>query len=95
MKVEISPQAQEDLDSIRRWIAQDNRSRAIGFTRELVDKIRSLSTASARYPQVDPQRYPGLHRLNYRGYRIFYRVHDGVAEVLHVHHGARGSFNLD
>ena len=93
MKVEISPQAQEDLDSIRRWIAQDNRSRAISFTRELVGKIRSLSRASARYPHVD--RYPDLHRLNYRGYRTFYRIGDDRVEVLHVHHGSRVAPDLD
>jgi plasmid stabilization system protein ParE len=91
VKVEISPPAQEDLDTIRRWIARDSRSRAISFTRELVGKIRELRSSFARYPQVDPARRPGLHRMNYRDYRIFYRVGVGTVEVLHVHHGRRGT----
>lgn len=95
MKVELSPQAQEDLDAIRRWIARDNRPRAISFTRELVARIRELKTSFARYPEVDPAGHPGLHRLNYRDYRVFYQVGEDTIDVLHVHHGRRGTPEFD
>lgn len=91
MKVAITPTARAELDAIRRWIARDNRVRAISFTRELVGKAEGLATAHAHYPEVDPIGFSGVRRVNHRGYRIFYRVMADAIEVLHFHHPAQAA----
>lgn len=89
MKLVYARSAQEDLDSIRRRIARDDRVRAISFVRELMDLAEDLTNGWERFPLLDAVRYPGVRRRNYRGYRILYRVVDAEVIVLHVHHGAR------
>lgn len=95
MKLEFAPAAREDLDAIRRWIARDDRDLAISFTRKLVAKIGGLRTAFARYPEVDSAVHPGLRRMNYRNYRVFYTVSGDGIDVLHVHHGSRATPPFD
>lgn len=91
MKVNYAQSAREDLDAIRRWIARDDRARAIGFVRELQAAADELENGPELYPLLDGVRFPGVHRRNYRGYRIFYRVTVEEILIIHVHHGRRAT----
>ena len=88
MKVEFSTTARRDLDDIRRWIARDDRDRAIAFIRELRSRAADLEFMPERFPEDDALP-PGVRRLNHRGYRILFTVEAERVLVLHVHHGAR------
>ena len=90
MKVIFTPNADANLNDIRRWISRDNRARAISFARELVDKAESLAEGALLYPEVNPRTNPGVRRLNYRDYRILYVIDGDVVRVLYIHHGRRG-----
>lgn len=89
MKVVYARSAREDIDSIRRWIARDDRARAIDFVRDLTDRAEDLASGPERFPLIDPIRYPGVRRRNHRGYRIVYRAVDAEVVILHIRHGAR------
>lgn len=89
MKVTYASSAQEDLDSIRRWIARDDRSRAITFVRELQAIADDLANGPERFPLLDETRYPDVRRRNYQSYRILYRATDDEVVILHIHHGRR------
>lgn len=89
MKVVIRRSAEADLDNIRRWIAQDNRPRAISFLGELRREIAGLSERHALYPvRQDVAGHP-LRKLTHGRYLILYRVLPDYVEVLAVRHGAR------
>lgn len=88
MRVVISGPARADLEGIRRWIAHDDPRRADSFVDELQQKIERLAYWPKRYPASSGTDQL-IRRMNYRGYRIFYRIMDDGITVLHVHHHAR------
>lgn len=94
MKVRYAASALEDLDAIDSWISRDDPERAITFVRELQDAAGDLTNGPGRYPLLDADRYPDVHRRNYRDYRILYRVTADEVVILHVHHGRRDTPDL-
>lgn len=91
MKVGISRTARFDLEGIRLWIARDNPDRATSFVRELRGRIDNLSIDWHLYPAVGGSDHAPIHRMNHRGYRIFYQVADSCVNVLNVHQGGRAT----
>jgi toxin ParE1/3/4 len=89
MKVIITAAAEADLRQIGDWIAQDNRARAITFTRELRERCKRLVDAPRGFPLLPRQETDGIRRRAYRDYLILYRIRGDAIEVLHVVHGAR------
>ena len=89
MKVTYASSARDDLDAIRRWIARDDRKRAITFVRELQDAAEQIGYGPMHYPLLEGSRFPGVRRRNHRGYRILYRVGSDEIVILNIHHGRR------
>ena len=89
MKVIFSRNAEQDLEDIGDWIAQDNPSRAASFVVELRGACRAIGRAPTSYPLVDKLRDPKLRRRIYGNYLIFYDIGSAAVEILHVLHGAR------
>jgi toxin ParE1/3/4 len=89
VRVIYATSAQEDLAAIDAWISQDDPDRAISFVRELQDAADDLINGPSRFPPVDTERYPGIHRRNHGSYRILYRVTADEILILHVRHGRR------
>ncbi len=89
MRVFITPSAENDISEIGNWIAADNPKRAITFMLELKEACSVIGHAPKG--SVVVQRYVTheIRRKPYRDYLIFYRIKDGVVEVLRVIHGAR------
>lgn len=87
--MEYATTAQEDLESIERWIARDDPVGAAALVDDLIDHADGLSVMPLRFPTIDDPRLPGTRRLNHRGYRILLTVEAARVLVLHIHHGAR------
>lgn len=88
MKVEISAEAEQDLEAIGDHIARDNPARAISFLRELRAKCLALAELPNGFPPVRRYESLGIRRRLYGNYLIFYRVESRRIAVLHVLHGA-------
>ncbi|MGH7813696.1 MAG: type II toxin-antitoxin system RelE/ParE family toxin [Candidatus Binataceae bacterium] len=88
MKIRWLPQSVDDLESVRRYIAQNDPSAASAMARRIRRAVRMLSD----YPAAGrPGRVPGTRELVVAGtaYTLPYRARAGVIEILRVLHGAR------
>lgn len=88
MKVRITAEAENDLEGIGDYIAQDNLPRALSFIEELREKCVSLADTPLAFPLVPRYENHGVRRRVHGDYLIFYRVEGKQVVVLHVLHGA-------
>jgi plasmid stabilization system protein ParE len=88
MIVELTSEAERDLESIGDWIARDNPERAATFVTELLDACLGLAQFPERFPLVPRYERHGVRHRVHGDYLIFYRVDPDKAVVLHVLHGA-------
>lgn len=88
MKVELTAEAQCDLEAIADHIAIDNPARALGFILELRDKCLGLADYPRAFPVVERYAHLDIRRRVHGQYLIFYRVEAHRIVVLHVLHGA-------
>ncbi|WP_454887911.1 type II toxin-antitoxin system RelE/ParE family toxin [Sphingomonas oryzagri] len=88
MRVEISAEAERDLESIGDHIARDHPARAITFLRELRLKCLSLADLPHGFPLVHRYEHLDIRRRLHGNYLIFYRAEAERIVVLHILHGA-------
>jgi toxin ParE1/3/4 len=93
MKVVYTEEALSDLDAIADWLIVHYPSIA-----PLVERrIRSIVEHIARWPESarGSAGRPGVRvaPLGRYPYKIFYRVAGDTIEILHIHHGARQSWD--
>jgi plasmid stabilization system protein ParE len=88
MKVELTAEAERDLEAIADHIALDNPARAIGFMLELKDKCLGLADYPRAFPVVEPYAHLDIRRRVHGRYLIFYRIEAQRIVVLHILHGA-------
>ena len=87
-RVDVTPQAQEDLTEIWLFIAEDNPVAADG----VVDAIERACLRLARNPELGPPRPDiarGLRYVPVGRLLVLYRIIAGGVEVVRVVHGAR------
>lgn len=89
MIVEITHEAERDLEEIGDFIARDNPVRALSFIQEMRASCLSLADMPERFPIVPRYEARGVRRRRHGAYLIFYRVEPEKVIVLHVLHGAR------
>ena len=89
MKVVFVEPAEDDLEAIGDWIAQDNPLRVATFVRELRRACLEIGPRPTAYPFVEHRRSDGVRRKVYGNYLIFYRVVSSAVEIVHVLRGAR------
>ena len=76
-RILYSAQARQDLRDILDVIAKDKPQAAVKFVGSLEKHAEILT----RFPEIGtarPDLLPDLRVLSYRGYAIYYRVHDDV-----------------
>lgn len=86
LKILKSPQAENDLDEIWWYIAQDNPDNAD----KLLDEIEETSRKLAQFPDMGRNRddlYPGLKSLPVGKHLIFYMPISGGINIVRVLHG--------
>ena len=89
MIVRLTAKAENDLEQIGDYIAQDNPKRALSFVLALRDKCLSLADAPYGFPLVTRYERHGIRHRVYGNYLIFYRIDGDHVSVIHVLHGAR------
>lgn len=88
-RVHWTPQASEDLDAIHAYISRDSPGYARALVARLivaVDQLEAFPESGRIVPEVGD---PAVRELLRGSYRIVYRVRDGDAEIITVHHAAR------
>ena len=89
MNIQWSPEAIEDLNSLRAYIAQDNPSASRGVVLHIMDSVEQLLPDN---PQIGrPGRVPGTRELVIpkTPFIVPYRLQRNVIQILRVYHGAR------
>ena len=89
MIVRLTAAAENDLEQIADYIAQDNPKQALSFVLALRDKCLGLADAPYGFPLVTRYERHGIRRRVHGNYLIFYRVAGDHISVIHVLHGAR------
>lgn len=89
----LTPQAQEDLAGIVRFIARDNPEQARVFGMELIDRALSIGPLPERGRVVPELNEPSVREIIHRAYRIIYEILSDpkVVYVLRFWHAARGA----
>ncbi len=88
MRVNLSPQANADLEEIGDYIARDNPARALTFIGEL--KLKCLGLAkTARIGAPRPELGEHVRMLTHGRYLIFYREHEATVRIERIMHSAR------
>ena len=92
----LTPQSQDDLAHIVRYIAKDNPDHARAFGNLLIDKALSIGTLPERGRVVPELNDPSVREIIHEPYRIIYEIfHDPtVIYVLRFWHAARGTPQL-
>ena len=91
MIVQLSLEAENDLEAIGDYIALNSPRRAATFVREIAEKCTSLADMPKAFPLVPRYEHLGGRHRVYGNYQIFYRVviDTDRIDVLHILHSAR------
>lgn len=90
--VVFTPQSQEDLESIVRFVARDSPERARAFGNLLIDQALSLGPFPEMGQVVPEIGDPAVREIIYRPYRIIYEVFrmPSAIYILRFWHASRG-----
>jgi addiction module RelE/StbE family toxin len=94
IRVSWAPQAIEDVEAIRAYVARDSAHYAELLVERLVAAVtrrESHPLSGRRVPEVDDE---SLREVIYGNYRIVYRVRSDLVGIATVFHGAQ-LFRLD
>jgi plasmid stabilization system protein ParE len=96
LPVILTPQSQEDLGGIVRFIARHNPARAEAFGNRLIDKALTIGQMPERGRVVPEIKDPCVREIMHGPYRIIYEVLSGppAVYVLRFWHAARGTPQL-
>jgi toxin ParE1/3/4 len=89
-QVNLTQQAQNDLEQIFYYIAADSINNAENFVVQL-EKVYSLEIFPDRHPLIPENEFFGTdyRHLIYKKYRIVYRIVEKSVFVLRIFHGAK------
>jgi addiction module RelE/StbE family toxin len=84
-----APQAREDLNDIRRYIARNSQLYADVFldrVLEAADRLEQFPRSGRIVPEAGQD---DIRQVIVQSYRVIYRVRSDLVEILTVVHGAR------
>ena len=88
MRIVRRPKAEQDLDDIYNWIADQSPANADRYIERIISTIRHV----AEMPQMGVLRlpnYPKIRSFPVGSHLVFYQLIDSGIEVIRVIHGAR------
>jgi plasmid stabilization system protein ParE len=89
MIVEITTEAEADIEAIGDYIARDNPVRAASFVRELYRRCLEIAEMPKAWPVVPRYDHHGIRRRVHGRYLIFYRIGENQITILHILNGAQ------
>jgi toxin ParE1/3/4 len=84
----VRPQAARDLDTIRRFIAQDNPNAAL----RLIDQLEASCQELAEFPHMGvarPELAPNLRMFPFGNYLVFYEPVEFGIDLIRVLHASQ------
>lgn len=84
----LSPLAEDDLEEIWLYIAEDNEGAADGMIRKIFKAI-DLLTKNPMMGRAREELLPGIRSLGAPPYIVFYRAAPDAIEIVRILHGAR------
>ncbi len=93
MKLGISPLAEQDMEAIGDYIAQDNPVRAVSFTEELYQQCLLIGESPGIYRER-PELGQCVRSCAYGRYLIVFRVLDAEVRIERLLHGSRDIITL-
>ena len=90
-RINLTRQAQDDLEHIYYYIADDSIDTAANFVLQLEKKVYSLEIFPDRHPLIPENEFFGTdyRHLIYKKYRIVYRIVEKSVFVLRIFHSAK------
>lgn len=94
LRILITPKANQDLDNLFDYIAQDNSNAALDFFDAARKTIANLAQnpGIGNFYSVSNSRLQGLRKVSVKGfekYLIFYLASEDVLTVVRIIHGCR------
>ena len=81
--------AEDDLEAIGDYIAEDNPARAVSFVQEIRARCESILDAPKGYP-LSPHHGAAVRKVAFRRYLIFYTIDEAAnVIILHILHAAQ------
>jgi toxin ParE1/3/4 len=84
-----APQALQDVDAIRDYLARSSASYGSLLVERIVAAVSRLESHPRSGRIVPELADPSIREIVVRHYRVVYRLRPGVAQILTVFHGAR------
>ena len=90
-KVNISRSAQNDLEQVFFYIAEDSIKNAQKFILDLEKKIYSLDASPERFALIPENIFfgTGYRHLTHKKYRVIYKIDNDFIFILRVIHGTK------
>ena len=88
-EIEWSSKAENDLNEIIDYIAQDSLEYALSFYEQVREKVENLikfPRMGRIVPELDE---PNIRELILRNYRIIYRIFEKEVQIIRLFHGSR------
>jgi toxin ParE1/3/4 len=89
VSIVVSPQAQEDLREVRRYIARDNPAAARREIARIKEAIKTLADGGVDGREVCLESGERVRLWLVSSYRLYYRRLGKVLQVIRVYHQAR------
>ncbi|MBT0731150.1 type II toxin-antitoxin system RelE/ParE family toxin [Rosenbergiella nectarea] len=93
MRLGISPQAEQDIEAIGDYIAQDNPVRALSFTEELYQQCLLIAESPVIYRER-PELGQSIRSCAYGRYLNVFSVLDTEVRIERLLHGSRDIIRL-
>jgi toxin ParE1/3/4 len=88
MIVILSAEAEQDLETIGQYIANDSPRRAVSFIDELLSRCLAIANAPFAHSLIPRHEHTGIRRCFHGNYVICYRVDASMIGIVHILHGA-------
>ena len=89
VEIEWSPTAENDLNEIIDYIAQDSLEYALSFYERISEKVESLTQFTKMGRKVPELDDPNIRELILRNYRLIYRILGDKVQIIRLFHGSR------
>ncbi|MGQ4874619.1 MAG: type II toxin-antitoxin system RelE/ParE family toxin [Promethearchaeia archaeon] len=89
VKIEWSAKAEDDLNEIIEYIAQDSIEFAISFYEQIKEKVENLIRFPRIGRKVPEYNDPNIRELIFKNYRLIYKIIDDKIQIIRLIHGSR------